>query len=80
MKQDLINRMKVEPFNTMLDACSNAGLYKTFPVTVHLFDINFNRVMNRFFDMYHQRNSNLIVLIHCLKNLNLVEIMPQVSV
>ena len=51
MEQDLIKRMKVEPFNIILDACSNTGLEKTFSVTVHLFDINFNRVMTKFLEM-----------------------------
>lgn len=51
MKQGLINRMKVERFNIMLDISNHTRLHKMFPVTVCLFDINFNRVMTKVVDM-----------------------------
>ena len=51
MKQYLNNRMKVEPFSTMLDASKDTGLHKIFPVTVRLFDINFNGVITKFLEM-----------------------------
>ena len=51
MKQYLNNRMKVEPFSTMLDASKDTGLHKIFLVTARLFDINFNGVITKFLEM-----------------------------
>ena len=51
MKQGLINRMKVETFNIMLDISNHTRLHKMFPVTVGLFDINFNRTMTKVVDL-----------------------------
>ena len=36
----------------MLDSSNDTGLAKMFTVTVRVFDINFNCVMAKFFDMY----------------------------
>ena len=35
----------------MLDGCNDTSLSKMFPITVWVFDVNFNRVMTKFFDM-----------------------------
>ena len=35
----------------MLDGSNDTGLTKMFPVTVRVFDINFNHVMTKFLDM-----------------------------
>ena len=51
MKQGLINRMKIEPFRITLDTGNHTRLHKMFPVTVHLFDINFNQVMAKVLHM-----------------------------
>ena len=43
--------MQEMPYSLMLDASSGTGLSKTFPMTVRVFDVNFNRVMTNVFDM-----------------------------
>lgn len=45
MKEELISTMKTGPFSIMLDASNDTGLYKMFPVTVRIFDTNFDRIM-----------------------------------
>ena len=35
----------------MLDDSNDTGLSKMFPNTVWVFDVNFNRLMTKFFDM-----------------------------
>ena len=39
------------PFSIMLDGSNDNGLEKMFPITVRIFDINFSRVMTKFFDI-----------------------------
>lgn len=51
MNEDVIKRMKIEPFSIMLDISNDTGFDKMFPVTLRLFDINFNGVMTKFLDM-----------------------------
>ena len=51
MNEDVIKRMKTEPFSIMLDISNDTGFDKMFPVTLRLFDINFNGVMTKFLDM-----------------------------
>ena len=51
MKEELVESMRAEPFSIMLDASNDTGLYKMFPVTVRIFDINFGRIMTKFLDM-----------------------------
>ena len=51
MKHDLVNTLQEEPFSIMLDASNDSGLYKMFPVTVRLFDVNFDLEMTKFLDM-----------------------------
>ena len=41
MKEELISNLQKYPFSVMLDASSDTGLYKKFPVIVRIFDINF---------------------------------------
>ena len=43
--------MTQSPFSIMLDGSNNIGLQKMYPVTVRIFDVNFNRIMTKFFDM-----------------------------
>ena len=51
MKEELVSAMRTEPFSIMLDASNDTGLYKMFPVTVRIFDTNFDRMMMKFLDM-----------------------------
>ena len=39
------------PYSLMLDGSNDTGLSKIFPITGRVFDVNFNRVMTKFFDM-----------------------------
>ena len=39
------------PCSLMLDGSNETGLSKMFPITVRVFDVNFNKVMTKFFDM-----------------------------
>ena len=50
-QKELISDLRSTPFSIMLDGSSDTGLAKMFPVTVRVFDINFNRVMAKFLDM-----------------------------
>ena len=43
--------MKDLPFSLMLDASNDNGVEKMFPITVWIFDIEFNCVMTKFFDI-----------------------------
>ena len=43
------------PFSIMLDASNDTGLYKMFPITVHIFDMNFGRVMTKFYDINYMK-------------------------
>ena len=43
--------MTQSPFSIILDGSNDTGLQKMFPVTVRIFDVNFNHMMKKFFDM-----------------------------
>ena len=43
--------MTQSPFSIILDGSNDTGLQKMYPVTIHIFDVNFNRIMKKFFDM-----------------------------
>ena len=43
------------PFSMVLDASNDTGLYKMFPITVHIFDMNFGRVMTKFYDINYMK-------------------------
>ena len=47
----LVTDMKNMPFSIMLDASNDQGLEKMFPITVKIFDVNYSRIMTKFFDM-----------------------------
>ena len=49
--EKLKSDMQEMPYSLMLDGSSGTGLSKTFPMTVRVFDVNFNRVMTNVFDM-----------------------------
>ena len=51
MKQDLINSIKFKLSGVMLDGSNVKSLYKTFSVTVRLFDIRFDQIITKFFNM-----------------------------
>ena len=38
-------------YSLMLDGSNDTGLRKMFPITVRIFNVNFNRAMMKFFDM-----------------------------
>ena len=39
----------------MLDASNDTGLYKMFPITVRIFDVNFGWVMTKFYDINYMK-------------------------
>ena len=43
--------MKKFPFSFMIDGSNDTGIAKMHPVTVRIYDVNFNRVMTKFLDM-----------------------------
>ena len=51
LKQELVQDMQKNPFSIMLDASNDTRLYKTFPVTVRMYDIKFSPIMTKFLDM-----------------------------
>ena len=51
LQEELIGDMKTNPFSLMVDGSNDAGLEKMFPISVRIFDINFGKVMTKFFDM-----------------------------
>lgn len=50
-KAELVEDMKKFPFSFMIDGSNDTGIAKMYPITVHIYDVNFNRVMTKFFDM-----------------------------
>ena len=50
-QKKLISDLRVTPLSITLDGSNNTGLAKMFPITVRLFNINFNRVMTNFLDI-----------------------------
>ena len=51
IKQELVKDMSQSPFSIMADGSNDAGLEKMFPICIRMFDVNFNRIMIKFFDM-----------------------------
>ena len=51
INEDVIKRMKTEPFSFRLDTRNYTDLDKMFSVTLRLFDTNFNGVITKFLDM-----------------------------
>ena len=51
IKQELVKDMSQSPLSIMVDGSNDAGLEKMFPICVRIFDVNFNRIMTKFFDM-----------------------------
>ena len=47
----IVKKMQELPFSIMLDPSNDNGLAKMYPITGRIFDINFTRVMTKFFDM-----------------------------
>ena len=50
-KAELVEDMKKFPFSFMIDGSNDTGIAKMYPITVRIYDVNFNRVMTKFFDM-----------------------------
>ena len=50
-KAELVDDMKKFPFSFMIDGSNDTGIAKMHPVTVRIYDVNFNRVMTKFLDM-----------------------------
>ena len=50
-QKELISDLRSTLFSIMLDGSNDTGLANMFPITVRVFDINFNRVMTKFLDM-----------------------------
>ena len=42
---ELKEKMAHSPFSIILDGSNDTGLGKMYPVTVHIFDVDFNRIM-----------------------------------
>ena len=51
LRDSLVEELKSWPFSLMVDGSNDHGLYKMFPITVRVFDINWNRVMTKFLDL-----------------------------
>ena len=51
MKNALVEDMKNNPFSIMINGSNDSKLHKMFPLTVHIFDINFGCIMTKFLDM-----------------------------
>ena len=50
LKDQLVNDMQNSPFSIMIDGSNDTGIAKMYPITV-IYDVEFNRVMTKFFDM-----------------------------
>ena len=42
IRNELLRDMKRTPFSIMVDGSNDAGLEKMFPISVHIFDVNYN--------------------------------------
>ena len=51
LQTEVIKEMKANPFSLMVDGSNDAGLEKMFPISIRIFDVNFGKVMTKFFDM-----------------------------
>ena len=47
--EKLKSDMQEIPYSLMLNGSNDTGLSKMFAITVRVFDVNFNRVMTKFF-------------------------------
>ena len=56
--QQLNTDMQKLPFNTMLNPKCETGLNKMFPITVRIFDMNFCRVMKKFYDINYMKGQD----------------------
>ncbi len=50
-KKELVNDMKNSPFSIMIDGSNDSGMAKMYPITVRIYDVEFERVMTKFFDI-----------------------------
>ena len=53
--QQLNTDMQKLSFSMMLDASNDTGLHNMFPITVHIFEANFGRVMAKFYDINYMK-------------------------
>ena len=51
LKDQLVNDMQNSPFSIMIDGSNDIGIAKMYPIAVRIYDVEFNRVMTKFFDM-----------------------------
>ena len=51
LKAQLVNDMKNFPFSIMIDGSNDTGIAKMYPITVRIYDVEFSRVMTKFFDI-----------------------------
>ena len=51
LKKDLIKDMNSSSFSLFFDVSNDAGLEKMFPISVRIFNVTFNQIMTKFFDM-----------------------------
>lgn len=47
----MVEELKTRPFSLMVDGSNDNGLYKMFPITVRVFDVNWNKVITKFLDI-----------------------------
>ena len=70
--QQLNMDMKKFSFSMMFDASNDTGLYKMFPITVCIFDVNFGRVMTKFYNVNYMKGwdaSTAQALFHSVDNI-----------
>ena len=48
-KKELVNVMKNSPCSIMIDGSNDTGMVKMYPITVRIYDVEFERVMTKFF-------------------------------
>ena len=49
--ENVKSSMQQGPFSLLLDVNNDTGIQKMIPITVRLYDVQFNRIMTHFFDM-----------------------------
>ena len=49
--ENVKSSMQQGPFSLLLDASNDTGIQKMYPITVRLYNVQFNRIMTHFFDM-----------------------------
>ena len=77
--EELKQGMQENPFSIMLDGSNDTGFQKMYPITVQIYEVGFNQIMTRFFDMnllksqlLQLRNLCLQALLNNLMSANLV--------